>query len=400
MRSALGLRILVSAVSAKVGGSACYIQNLVRSRALKESPHQFIFFVTPRLANSLEKPSANTRIVVIEAGLGSPWKRFFWDQMILRRIVKMQRADILVTVSDFGMFFPPCREILMTGNSLYCSPLYSEQILPRKSWGFRFEFILRRFLVFLSVRSSRVIVVTPSQSMLALINQLTPNLLGKSIVNYLGVPLEYFSSPQLPDYWEGHQDGDRHFQILHVSLYGDYKNLTVLLKAVRSLGERGVHEFLLVTTADPWQFPDAEVVTRDEDQILATDPLISPFIKFTGGMPYEDIPTLYAQSDLFVFPSLAESFGYPLVEAMASGLPIIASDIPTCREICGEAAIYFSPLDHKDLADKIILLKSDSDLRRKLTQSGTKRVEERFDWKDHVKRLLEHIEQVAVTSDC
>ncbi len=162
-----GLRVLVSAVSAKSGGSAVYIKNLSRCRTLKESPHQFVFLVPPVLANSLGELSPNIRVITTRAGLGSPWKRFLWDQLVLRQIVKELMADVLVSASDFGMFYPPCREILMIGNSLYFSSFYSKEILPRKSLKFRVQLFLRRCLVSLSVMSAKA-VITPSQSMMAL----------------------------------------------------------------------------------------------------------------------------------------------------------------------------------------------------------------------------------------
>ena len=383
-----GIRVLFSAVSAKSGGSAVYIKNLSRCRTLKESPHQFIFLVPPGLANSLGTPAANIRVIATRAGLGSPWKRFLWDQLVLRQIVKEQMVDVLVSASDFGMFYPPCREILMIGNSLYFSPFYSKEILPRKSLKFRVQLFLRRCLVSLSVMSAKV-VITPSQSMMALMREVIPSLDGKALVNYLGVPMELFSSRQSPNDGECRENGDKPFQILYVSEYGDYKNLTVLLKAVMILSEQGVTDFLLVLTADPWQYPDVEAVTREEDQALASHPLISPFVKFTGLVPYEDVSKLYADSDLFVFPSLAESFGYPVVEAMASGLPVVASDVPICREICGKGAVYFSPTEPADLATKIVLLKNNSDLRKQLGQIGRKRTEAQFNCEDHVRRLLE-----------
>src|SRR2546427_4406302 len=374
-----GIRVLFSAVSAKSGGSAVYIKNLSRSRTLKESPYEFIFLVPPVLANSLGELSANIRVITSRAGLGSPWKRFLWDQLVLRQIVKEQMVDVLVSASDFGMFYPPCREILMIGNSLYFSSFYSKEILPRKSLKFRVQLFLRRCLVSLSVMSAKV-VITPSQSMMTLMRQVIPGLDGKALVNYLGVPMELFPSRPSPNDGECRENSGKPFQILYVSEYGDYKNLTVLLKAVMILSEQGFTDFLLVSTADPWQYPDVEAVTREEDQALATHPLISPFVKFTGLVPYEDISKLYADSDLFVFPSLAESFGYPLVEAMASGLPVLAADIPICREICGEAAIYFNPLNAEDLAQRIITLRDNPERRKELGALGRKRAIEQFEW--------------------
>jgi glycosyltransferase involved in cell wall biosynthesis len=108
-----------------------------------------------------------------------------------------------------------------------------------------------------------------------------------------------------------------------------------------------------------------------------------------------DVPRLYRDSDLFVFPSIAESFGHPLVEAMASGLPILASDIPVCREICGEAAIYFDPFNAKSLAEAIVHLEKDITLRKRLGEAGRRRAESKFNWADHVDRLVHLIEEVG-----
>src|SRR5207245_5474296 len=110
-------------------------------------------------------------------------------------------------------------------------------------------------------------------------------------------------------------------------------NLTILLKTVLLLREQGVDDFRLMTTADPWQFPDVEIVSREEDKRLATHPMIAGCVKLTGSVPYGDIPALYVQSDLFIFPSLTESFAYLFLYAMGGGFPGIAVGISLFWEI-------------------------------------------------------------------
>jgi glycosyltransferase involved in cell wall biosynthesis len=227
--------------------------------------------------------------------------------------------------------------------------------------------------------------------MLESLRQFVPLPVGKTAVNYFGVPLGRFKARN----WVMEKSHDGPLRMLYISEYSDYKNLTTLLKALHLLREKGVNDLLLTSTMDPSQFPKVEIITREIDRSLAAQPLVGSAVKFTGSIPYDEIHKLYADSDVFIFPSLAESFGHPLVEAMASGLPIIASDIPICHEICGDAAVYFSPLDPKDLADKIMVLKNSSDLRVQLGHIGRKRAETQFDWKDHVRRLVEIIDKVA-----
>ena len=121
---------------------------------------------------------------------------------------------------------------------------------------------------------------------------------------------------------------------------------------------------------------------------MACQPDVAQCVEFLGPLPNEQVQDLYRRADLFVFPSLCESFGHPMVEAMAHGLPIVASDTPVNREICGEAALYFRSRDPKDLAEKVQRLYADAGLWRKCAESGFARTVGFFKWKDHVARLL------------
>jgi len=205
---------------------------------------------------------------------------------------------------------------------------------------------------------------------------------AQSVVNPFGVPLDKFQP--------GRHRAAEHatFRLLYVTEYADYKNLTTLFRALLTLRQQGVEDLQCVTPAHPSHFPEGESVTRETDTQLASHPLLAPLLRFTGSVPYAEIQSLYQQSDLFVFPSLVESFGHPLVEAMASGLPVLASDTPINREMCGDVAEYFEPLDPNDLARKILRLKADGDARRRMGEAGRSRVQEQFDWNDHVRRLV------------
>ncbi len=386
--------ILINAVSAKSGGAASYVLNLARQLPRSSSSHYCIFYVPHGLGKAIGETHKNMSVIETSVGKGSAWKRFLWDQLALRAIVKRNNVDILVSSSDFGMNFPPCRQILLIRNSLFFSDLYARTFSVRQSWRCRLNRLVRRWLVLLSIRSSDV-VITATRSLLEEV-QRSINLRHKrAVVNPFGVPLQRFSPSTGNATLCDQEEPSRPLRLLHVSEYSDYKNLTVLLKAVRTLSEQGFTNFKLVTTADPRQFPDDELVTREEDQSLADHSQVAPFLKFTGPVPYMDVPRLYRDSDLFVFPSIAESFGHPLVEAMASGLPILASDIPVCREICGEAAIYFDPFNEKSLAEAIVHLAEDITLRKRLGEAGRRRAESKFNWADHVDRLVHLIEEVG-----
>lgn len=382
------MTILIHAVSAKSGGAETYLRSVVGRLARRGKEHRFLLQVPSRLAKAFEGRWDNVSVLPTDIGYRSAWRRFLWDQVTLRRVSRQENASVLLASSDFGMLYPPCPELLLIRNSLFFSPLYLEKILPRKSLLFKLTFLFRRWLILLSIRhASRI--MTASHTMLNQVRRFVQIPESRAAVNPFGRPSVLSS---------GRRDPVRPgtpLRLLYVSEYGDYKNLTVLLRGLPLLKDHGVNDLLLTTTANPAQFPDTEILSRALDRSLASDSPLRSHVRFVGPVAPDEMAALYREADLFLFPSLSESFGHPLVEAMASALPIVASDIPICREICAEAALYFNPFDPKDLADKIVLLRNDPGLQTELGERGRKRAETHFDWDGHVHRLLRTLEELA-----
>jgi glycosyltransferase involved in cell wall biosynthesis len=97
---------------------------------------------------------------------------------------------------------------------------------------------------------------------------------------------------------------------------------------------------------------------------------------------------------MLVLPSMSEGFGLPVVEAMACGLPVAASNRNSLPEIVGSAGLLFDPLSHEQIAEAITRLLSDEQLRAELRSKGLKRVD-LFSWKTASRKLVRIIEEVA-----
>ena len=97
-------------------------------------------------------------------------------------------------------------------------------------------------------------------------------------------------------------------------------------------------------------------------------------VKFLGYVPDEDLAALYNGAHAFVFPSLYEGFGLPLVEAMACGCPVVASNVASIPEVCGTSAVYVNPTSVESIAAGIQRVASNDSMRSSLRQSGLKRV--------------------------
>ena len=106
-----------------------------------------------------------------------------------------------------------------------------------------------------------------------------------------------------------------------------------------------------------------------------------------GAIPYRQLHQLYRRADVYVTPAYTETFAHPLVEAMSSGLPVVASDLPVHREICGDAALYFPRFSAQGLADRVVEMALSLDLSAQLRSLGLARSTV-FSWKGHVEELL------------
>jgi glycosyltransferase involved in cell wall biosynthesis len=117
-------------------------------------------------------------------------------------------------------------------------------------------------------------------------------------------------------------------------------------------------------------------------------------VVFTGYVPDADLPAVLSGAVAFVFPSLYEGFGLPVLEAMACGTPVICSNVSSLPEVAGEAALQVDPLDVEALAEAIHWVISDAGLRATLVERGYEQVQ-RFSWQRCASQVLQVLEDAG-----
>jgi glycosyltransferase involved in cell wall biosynthesis len=387
------MKVLINAVSAKLGGAATYVRNLGRSLdALAAPQDRFVFVVPPERASEIAADGERVRVLESRAASGSYARRWWWDQVTLRRLVSQERPDVLFSSANFGMIACSCPQALLVRIPIYFSREYCEHVLPAKSAAFRAETAMRRWLVCRSAGHADC-VVTPSAAMLDDLQRYARIPDGRARVIPYGVPRERLSTEtQQP---LASAQPDRPLRVLWVSHYADHKDLATLLRAVSLLRQRGSTRVELSLTLEPprhgMQLGQHTDMPESEQILLAS---LGDSVRCLGILRYEQIWQAYRGADVFVFPSLCESFGHPLVEAMAAGLPVVASGIAIHREICGDAAQYFPARDAEALAAQLSLLAGDTNLRAEMARRGATRVRH-FIWEDHVARLLALLRELS-----
>ncbi len=176
---------------------------------------------------------------------------------------------------------------------------------------------------------------------------------------------------------------DEQYLILHVGHSARRKNVEILYKALSILSGRKVPVRLLRVGGEP--------TPAQASLIHALG--IKDIVTHIKHVPNRELPRYYASSDLFVFPSLYEGFGIPLIEAMACGIPVVCSDWKLFREVCGPAAFFADPTDPRALADAIEKVLHYPSLASQLRQKGLQRARQ-FTWEKTAFQTLQVYQRV------
>lgn len=308
----------------RLTGVERYAQSLVKALAAR-APGELVLFLRPDAPRALAS-------LLLEQHRAPITNRVGVDQLWLPLAAARARVDLLhtlafptpvlwrgpsaVTVHDATPWLHP--DAISLGMRLYYRPLYP-QALRRAAAVFTVSESAKRDLVTAAAVPPDRIHVTPN-----------------------GVDTRFFEA-RAPE-------GPRTPCLLAVGTVEPRKNLPVLLDAFRILRAQGRDLELRIVGRQAW------------GNLLPLGDL-EPHVRLTGQLPDEDMPALYAAAACFVLPSLYEGFGLPLAEAMAAGIPAVASDIPALRELGGDAVRYApcdSPRAFADAISQVLDLREET----------------------------------------
>lgn len=171
--------------------------------------------------------------------------------------------------------------------------------------------------------------------------------------------------------------------VLFVGNTNPRKNLRRLIRAFDMAKEYGIPHQLVIAGDQGWKF--------NRDEALCGLKHMED-IRFIGFVPDEDMCALYSAADLFVFPTLYEGFGIPILEAQSCGTPVLTSNCSSLPEVGGEGAIYVDPYREEDIRDGLLKVLNHPELVQDLIQKGYQN-KTRFSWQKSAERLNEIIER-------
>lgn len=177
--------------------------------------------------------------------------------------------------------------------------------------------------------------------------------------------------------------------VLYVGALEPRKNLPTLLRAFARLRRELPDVTLVIVGAPRWKF---SAIPRVLDQLN-----LRQAVRFAGYVADADLPALYSAASVFCFPSLAEGFGLPVVEAMACGTPVVCSNASALPELAGEAALLVEPTDPDAIASALTRVLRQPDLAGELRERGLARAA-RFSWERTASETLDVYRSVLNTS--
>ena len=174
--------------------------------------------------------------------------------------------------------------------------------------------------------------------------------------------------------------------LLYVGNSYPHKNLDRLVSAFEIVIKNNPDLLLILVGKIDYFYQRLEKLVRDLN--------LEHKIIFTGAVSDQELNGLYQNAIAYVFPSLAEGFGLPGLEAMARGCPVISSKADPLPEIYGRAAVYFNPYDINEMAEVIHRVISDNDLREKIKQFGLEQAK-KYSWQECAQKTLDIYREIS-----
>ncbi len=347
-------------------------------RNLQEIDHEneYIVYVSPDEDRQTLKATPNFRIVELDGGFYP-----IWEQVALPRAAREDGCEILHCTSNTAPVNTKIPLVVTLHDIIYMESSYPQILSGSGTTYQKFGNVYRRMVVPKVVKKSGAIIT---------VSHFEKNRIGeffgmkgdprlKAVYNGVGTHFRPVTdAAELSRVKAKYRLPDRFFFFLGNT--DPKKNTKGTLKAYSDFVKQTRSDIRLVML-DYDRAELAKILDQIGDRTLINR------ITLTGYVVNTDLPAIYSQSTLFLYPSLRESFGIPLLEAMACGVPVITSNTSSMPEIAGDAAFIIDPFKPEEITAAMIKLTSEDELRKVLIAKGIPQAA-KFSWHSMAENVL------------
>ena len=355
---------------------------LIKNLQIIDKENQYFIFVKPDEDNSVLQETSNFKIIKLN-GCSYPT----WEQIALPKAAKEYECDILHCTSNTVPFFTDIPLITILHDIIYMERSYLKILKSSASNYQKFGNIYRKLIVPRVIKKSKKVIT---------VSLFEKNRIGdffgikgdnKLDAIYNGVS-EHFkpvtNKDELKRVKEVYNLPDNYF--FFIGNTEPKKNTKGTLKAFSDfLKQTGLSHKLVILDYDKIELNKLLVEINDTKLINN--------IVLTGYVINKDLPAIYAQCDIFLYPSLRESFGIPMLEAMSCNVPVITSNTSSMPEVSGNAAHIIDPFKSEEITEAIVKILNDDAYRKSLCEKGLERSKQ-FSWKNMAKEYLKQYELI------
>lgn len=355
----------------ELGGVVVYTKNILENLLELDKENEYVFFYNSHSMLGTYSKYKNVREIVINKK-----NKFLWDQVFIPLAVKSQKIDIIFNPKLSIPLFAPAKKIFtMHGLEQFALPTIFK-------W---YDDIYFHLMMPLFCRRADAIIVMTEIGKNDLIKYLKAK---KSKIEVISE--SYHKRYKIIEDSEALMEIKRKYNlpekfVFFVGGLTPLKNFSNIIKAFNLLIKK-VDIKLIVAGFKRWKFEkDLELINK----LKLNNEIIT-----LGFVPDDDLPYIYNLARCFIFPSLYEGFGIPVLEAQACRCPVVTTKTGATPEVCNGTAILVNPYDYKEIAQAMYDALTKEDLRQKLIEAGLENVR-RFDWLKTANQTLELFKKVS-----
>jgi glycosyltransferase involved in cell wall biosynthesis len=363
------LRLAINAVHAKSGGGVTYLRRMLP--LLAAEPGVAVHLLIHQDQTALFRPlPAGVEVTEFDYPPGF-LRTLIWEQLSLPGVAQRLNADVLFSPANFGPVFARNHVVLLRNATSVIR--LTRHIKPMVYWT------MLSLATLASLLTAKRAIAVSDYAARVLTFGLRRFLAGKISVVFHGThPVAQIRSANAAD----------GTGLLAVSDIYIQKNYHTLVRAFSALHGRRPNLTLTIVGRE------IDARYANSIRVLVATLGLTDSVRFLGHVETDKLVELYRTCHVFVFPSTVETFGNPLLEAMAAGAPIASSNAAAMPEVIGDTGLLFDPDDADDMAQTIERLLDDPDLRVKLGAAASAR-SRAFTWEDTARRTLDVLRSAA-----
>lgn len=362
-------------IPGKVGGTETYARGVLSALNNIGQANDYLIFCNKENFYTFNFTAENFRKIQAPVKATIRPLRLLWEQIILPLQLLINRVDVVLSLGYIGPLFVPCKSAVVIFDLNWFFHPEEFTFLSRLLW---------KILVTLSAKRANLIITSSmnSKNDIVTILNVPPK---KVLVVYGGIDRARFrkinNSVLIKKLKRKYKIYDKF--ILTASAAYKFKNLANLIEAFRIISSDLKKLQLVIVGLGGKGKP--EIINKINKYKLNKKVLVAGWVKD------EDIPLLYSSAETYVHPSLYEGFGFPVLEAMSCGCPVISSESASLPELVGKAGIIIDAKKSENIANAIKEVVSNRKLRNKLIKDGFQNAA-KYDWSISAKKILNNLE--------